>query len=387
MSANRWLLPDAIEDVLPPAAARIESLRRMLLDMFQRHGYKFIMPPLLEYVESLVTGSSHDLDLRTFKLVDQISGRMLGIRADITPQVARIDAHLLNSRGVARLCYCGSVLHTLPAGFNATREPLQIGAEIYGHQGIEADIEIVSLLNEVLQLSSLDAIRIDLGHVDIFHALLRDAGLNAAAEQAIFSALQTKDIPALRELTQGINEPGRAALLALPELYGGREVLDRARQLLPREKAWRALDELQQLADALPALPIGFDLADLRGYDYHSGIVFAAYHANSSGAIALGGRYDEIGKAYGRARPATGFSMDLRIISQLSPLEQEQPAILAPWNRDEQLKREVIRLREQGEIVWCQLPGHENTLNEINCDRQLVLRDGKWVVEPISTSK
>ena len=380
---NRWLLPDAIEDGLPLEAARIESLRRMLLDMFGSHGYKFIMPPLLEYVESLVTGSSHDLDLRTFKLVDQISGRMLGIRADITPQVARIDAHLLNRRGVTRLCYCGSVLHTLPLGFNATREPLQIGAEIYGHQGIEADIEIVGLLSDALRLSSLDAIRIDLGHVEIFHALLRDAGLNAAAEQAIFSALQAKDIPALRELTQGMNESSRTALLALPELYGGREVLDRARKLLPPKKVGRALDELQQLADAMPALPIGFDLADLRGYDYHSGIVFAAYHANSSSAIALGGRYDEIGKAYGQARPATGFSMDLRIISQLSPLEQEQSAILAPWSSDDQLDLEVLRLRERGEIVWRQLPGHEDTLNETNCDRQLVLRNGKWIVEPI----
>ncbi|MFY9327721.1 MAG: ATP phosphoribosyltransferase regulatory subunit [Georgfuchsia sp.] len=387
MSANHWLLPDAIEDVLPLDAARIESLRRLLLDMFQSHGYKFIMPPLLEYVESLVTGSSHDLDLRTFKLVDQISGRTLGLRADITPQVARIDAHPLNRHGISRLCYCGSVLHTLPEGFNATREPLQIGAEIYGHQGIEADIEIVCLLSEVLRLSSLDAIRIDLGHVGIFHALLRDAGMNAVAEQAIFSALQAKDIPTLRELTQGMNESSRSALLALPELYGGREVLDRARRLLPAEKTELALNELQQLAEALPELPISFDLADLRGYDYHNGIVFAAYHANSSGAIALGGRYDEIGKSYGKARPATGFSMDLRIISQLSPQEQESFAILAPWNNDNQLSIEVLRLRELGEIVWRQLPGHEGTQDETNCDRQLVLRDGKWLVEPISTSK
>ena len=380
---NRWILPDAIEDVLPSEAARIESLRRLLLDMFRQHGYKFIMPPLLEYADSLAGGSSHDLDLRTFKLVDQISGRTLGIRADITPQVARIDAHLLNHRGVERLCYCGSVLHTLPAGFNATREPLQIGAEIYGHQGIEADIEIIQLLSDTLQLSSLDAFRLDLGHVDIFHTLTRDAGLNASAKLAMFSALQTKDISALSELTQGMSESDRAALLALPELYGGRAVLDRARKLLPLNKVGRALDELQQLADAMPALPIGFDLADLRGYDYHSGVVFAAYHAGSSSAIALGGRYDEIGKAYGQARPATGFSLDLRVIAQLSPLEPERFAILAPWIMDDQLSLEITRLRAQGEIVWRQLPGHEGTLHETNCDRQLVLRNGKWIVEPI----
>jgi ATP phosphoribosyltransferase regulatory subunit len=383
MSANRWILPDAIEDVLPVQAARIESLRRQLLDMFQLHGYELIMPPLLEYVESLVTSSSHDLNLRTFKLIDQISRRTLGIRADITPQVARIDAHLLNRRGVVRLSYCGSVLHTLPAGFNATREPLQIGAELYGHQGIEADIEMVWLLNDALRLCSLNAVRIDLGHVGIFHALTRDAGLNVATEQAIFSALQAKDVPALTELTQGINATDRNALLALPQLYGGRDVISRARKLLPLRKVGAALDELQQLADAMPALPISFDLADLRGYAYHSGIVFAAYHTNSSGAIALGGRYDDIGKTYGQARPATGFSMDLRVISQLSSLAVEHSSILAPWNNDERLLVAVQRLREQGEIVWCQLPGHENTRDEIHCDRQLVLRDGHWVVESI----
>ena len=375
---NRWILPDAIEDVLPAEAARIESMRRILLDKFQLHGFELIMPPLLEYVESLVSGSGHDLDLRTFKLIDQISGRTLGLRADITPQVARVDAHLLNRRGVVRLCYCGSVLHTLPAGFNATREPLQIGAELYGHKGIEADVEIVALLSESLHLCSLDSIRIDLGHVGIFNALIREAGLDAMIERAIFSALQSKDVPALRELTQGIKEADRKALLALPELYGGRETLARARKLLPLKKAGAALDELQQLADAMPSsLQIGFDLADLRGYDYHSGVVFAAYHADSSGAIALGGRYDDIGKAYGQARPATGFSMDLRVISQLSSLALKHSAILAPWVVDAKLDKAIRKLREQGEIVWRELPGHEDNRKENHCDRQLVLRGGK----------
>lgn len=383
MSANRWMLPDAIEDVLPGESRRIESLRRALLDMFGLHGYKLIMPPLLEYVESLVTDSSRDLDLRTFKLVDQISGRMLGIRADITPQVARIDAHLLNCRGIARLCYCGSVLHTLPADFNATREPLQIGAELYGHQGIEADIEMVWLLASALQLSSLSPIRIDLGHVGIFHALTQEIGFDAAQEKAVLSALQAKDVPTLRELTQNIDAPSREALLILPELYGGREVIERARSVLPAQKAGAALNELQQLADALPGLPICFDLSDLRGLDYHTGIVFAAYHDNFSSAIALGGRYDEIGKIYGQARPATGFSMDLRVISRLSSLTIERSAILAPWSMDDSLNLAILRLREQGEIVWRQLPGHEDSAHETPCERQLVLRDGKWVVEPL----
>ena len=378
-----WRLPDAIEDVLPAEAERIEALRRSLLDQFSSHGFDLIMPPLLEYVESLVSGTGHDLDLRTFKLVDQISGRTLGLRADITPQVARIDAHLLNRRGVVRLCYCGSVLHTLPAGFNATREPLQIGAELYGHKGIEADVEIVTLLNDALKICSLASVRIDLGHVDVFHSLIRDAKLDANTERAIFAALQSKDVPALSALTQGINAADRKALMALPDLYGGRDVIARARKVLPLKKVGAALKELQQLADAMPSgLQIGFDLADLRGYDYHSGIVFAAYHAESSGAIALGGRYDDIGKAYGQARPATGFSMDLRVISQLSSLALSRSVIFAPWVVDSKLDRTIARLREKGEIVWRDLPGHKSSRNENPCVRQLVLRGDKWIVVP-----
>jgi ATP phosphoribosyltransferase regulatory subunit len=382
---TRWILPDAIEDILPAEARHIETLRRLLLDGLASRGYEFIVPPMLGYIESLVTGSSDDLDLRTFKLVDQLSGRTLGVRADITPQVARIDAHLLNRKGITRLCYCGTVLHTLPAGFNATREPLQFGAEIYGHAGIEADIEIVWLLSETLRLCSLEASRIDLGHVGIFHALTEKAGLDTATEQQLFSALQAKNIPELQALTQSMEQPIRSALLALPDLYGGRDVLQRARdQLPPLPQIIKALDDLQQLADIVPSLPIGFDLSDLRGYNYHSGIVFAAYHKAASGAIALGGRYDEVGAAYGRARPATGFSMDLREIARLMPLNVTQSAILAPWDQDDRLNAEVIRLRDQGEIVVRELPGHEGTWQETGCDRQLVRRGKKWLVEPLS---
>ncbi len=382
---SSWLLPDAIEDILPAEARQIEILRRLLLDDFERRGYEFIMPPMLGYIESLVTGSSDDLDLRTFKLVDQISGRTLGIRADITPQVARIDAHLLNRNGVSRLCYCGSVLHTLPAGFNATREPLQFGAEIYGHAGIEADIEIVWLLSETLRLCALEASRIDLGHVGIFHALVKSADIDTCAEQTLFAALQSKNIPELESLTQSMAAPVRSALLALPGLYGEREVLERARkELPPLPQITIALDELQQLADIMAGLPVGFDLADLRGYHYHSGVVFAAYHAAASGAIALGGRYDEVGAAYGRARPATGFSMDLREISRLMPLQSYRSSILAPWSQDDDLNAEVLRLRSQGEIVVRELPGHQGSWREAGCDRQLVRRGKQWLVEPLT---
>ena len=377
-----WLLPEAIEDILPAEAQRIEAIRRRLLDDFATRGYQLVMPPLLEHLDSLLSGGGEDVNLRTFKLVDQTSGRSLGVRADITPQVARIDAHLLNRQGIARLCYCGSVLHTLPAGFNATREPLQIGAELYGHAGIEADIEIIGLLIASLKLCTLDAARIDLGHVGIFHALTSSASVDGTTEKMMFAALQAKDIPALTDLVAGIAEPARSALLALPTLYGGREVLKRARMLLPATAAiTMALDQLQQVADAMPTLPIGFDLADLRGYQYHCGIVFAAYHAKASGAIALGGRYDGVGQAFGRARPATGFSMDLREVTRLLPPTSTSSTVFAPFVQDEKLTAEIQRLRSQGEIVWCDLPGHADEDNL--CDRKLLLCDGKWVVAAI----
>lgn len=385
MANQRWLLPEAIEDVLPRDATRIELLRRSLLDEFSRHGYDFVIPPLLEYVESLLTGSSHDLDLRTFKLVDQLSGRSMGVRADITPQVARIDAHLLNRKGVARLSYCGSTLHTLPAGFNATREPLQIGAELYGHAGLEADIEVIRLLAAALDSSNIAASRFDLGHVAVFRALAQKAGLAAGAEEELFDALQGKDVPAVRELVAGVAEPVRSALLALPEFYGDRRVLARAAQVLPAlPEIAAALSDLHRIADALSDLPLSFDLADLRGYHYHSGVVFAAYCAGSAGAVALGGRYDDFGRTYGRARAATGFSMDLRELARLSlPDGAAQGAILAPWPEDDALHAEALRLRAQGERVVLALPGHEGTWREAGCDRILVRRGDDWIIESL----
>ena len=381
---RRWLLPEAIEDVLPVEARQVESVRRALLDEFRLHGYELVMPPLLEYLDSLLTGSGRDLDLRTFKLVDQISGRSMGLRADITPQVARIDAHLLNRKGVARLCYCGSVLHALPSTLNATREPLQIGAELYGHGGLEADAEVIRLLARSLELAGVRTTRLDLGHVGIFPALAVCGELDAELEEELFAVLQAKDVPTLRELVAGVAEPARSALLALPDCYGGVEVLERAQRLLPdAPEIGRALDDLRRLARELADLPLGFDLADLRGYHYHSGVVFAAYCAAHSGAIALGGRYDKIGKAFGRGRAATGFSLDLREVIRAVGATAAPPAILAPCNGGPGLRQAIGALRAGGEIVIEMLPGQDSNWQECGCDRRLVSRGGEWRVESI----
>jgi ATP phosphoribosyltransferase regulatory subunit len=311
----KWVLPEYIEDILPAEAMRIETLRRLILDLFFKNEYELVIPPLLEYTDSLLTGTGHDLELRTFKVVDQLSGRMMGLRADITPQVARIDAHLLNREGVTRLCYCGSVLHTRPAGASATREPVQIGAELYGEAGVEADVEILQLLCQALELAGARNARVDIGHVAVFRAIAHSGEMNGELERDLFEALQKKDVPALKVLTKKLEPKTRDALLLLPELYGGAEVLDLAEKRLPKlPELTRALGTLRKLARAC-RIPAGFDLAELRGYHYHSGVVFDAYCGGVSGAVARGGRYDEVGKAFGRARPATGFSIDLRSLA------------------------------------------------------------------------
>ena len=316
----KWLLPEFIEDILPAEAMRVETLRRRILDLFFENRYELVMPPLIEYTDSLLTGTGRDLELRTFKVVDQLSGRMMGLRADITPQVARIDAHLLNRDGVTRLCYCGSVLHTRPAGPAATREPIQIGAELYGDAGIEADLEVLRLLCRALELAGVRNARIDIGHVSVFRAIAHAAAdLAPELEAQLFEALQKKDVPTLKELTKKLNPKTREALLLLPEFYGGVEVLDAAEKKLPKlAELTRALGTLRALAKAC-SLPVSLDLAELRGYRYHTGVVFDAYCDGGAGAasqpIARGGRYDEVGKAFGRARPATGFSIDLRSLA------------------------------------------------------------------------
>ena len=384
---QNWLLPEYIQDMLPDEAWRIERMRAQFLELLRASGYQMVAPPLLEYAESLLIGDSRDVDLRTFKLVDQLSGRTLALRADITPQAARIDAHLLNCRGVTRLCYAGSVLHTQPVGLTRTRELLQIGAELYGHGGLESDLEIQRLMLQALALLGIGDVHLDLGHVGVFRALANHAGLDRELENELFSALQGKDSAALQSLAQPLEAVLRAALLALPMLYGDcAEVLARARRELPGYPGIHtALDELETVTRKLRPLAsgVGIDLADLRGYHYHSGMVFAAYHAGSHDAIALGGRYDDLGKSFGRARAATGFSMDLRQLYRLLPPQVAQPGICAPHLDDAALHDKIAQLRAAGEAVVVDLLGDTALRAELQCDRELVLRDGAWQVIPV----
>ncbi|HTR10738.1 MAG TPA: ATP phosphoribosyltransferase regulatory subunit [Paraburkholderia sp.] len=379
---STWLLPENIADVLPSEARKIEELRRRLLDRFRAYGYEMVMPPLLEYLESLLVGSGRDLNLRTFKLVDQLSGRTLGLRADITPQVARIDAHLLNRQGVTRLCYAGNVLHTRPRGLHATREQIQIGAEIYGHAGLEADLEIQQLLLDALRLAGLTKVRLDLSHAGVLAAIFEADPQAAALGDAVYEALAGKDVPRLAELTQNLEPVSRDALRALPSLYGDASVIDEARKRLPALPGIaRALDDLAFLVRGIEGAELMIDLADLAGYAYHSGVMFSAYVDGVPNAVARGGRYDKVGEAYGRARAATGFSLDLREVARISPVEARSSAILAPWRHDEALRAAISALRDAGEVVIQALPGHEHDMDEFACDRVLVERDGVWVVE------
>ncbi|WP_028224460.1 ATP phosphoribosyltransferase regulatory subunit [Paraburkholderia ferrariae] len=379
---STWLLPENIADVLPSEARKIEELRRRLLDRFRAYGYEMVMPPLLEYLESLLTGSGRDLNLRTFKLVDQISGRTLGLRADMTPQVARIDAHLLNRQGVTRLCYAGNVLHTRPRGLHATREQIQIGAEIYGHAGLEADLEIQQLMLDALRLAGLAKVRLDLCHAGVLAALFEADPAAAALGDALYEALAGKDVPRLAELTADLAPLTRDALRALPSLYGDAGVLEEARTRLPALPGIaRALDDLAFLVGEIGGAELMIDLADLGGYAYHSGVMFSAYVDGVPNAVARGGRYDKVGEAYGRARAATGFSLDLREVARISPVEARSSAILAPWRHDEALRTAVAALRDAGEVVIQALPGHEHDMDEFAFDRVLVERNGAWLVE------
>ena len=385
---SAWVLPDHIADVLPSEARHIEELRRELLDTARGYGYELVMPPLLEHLESLLTGTGEALDLQTFKLVDQLSGRMMGLRADTTPQVARIDAHLLNRSGVARLCYCGPVLHTRPDRPHATREPLQFGAEIYGHAGLEADLEILLLAMDCLKATQVSPLTVDLADARIVRSLLAGAGLAPQALAQLHAALATKDSSALAGLSRGLPGPLREGLAALVHLYGDASVLSQARRHLPPSPMLNeALDHLEWMAGHLAGATVSFDLADLRGYAYYSGVRFGIYTPGASDALVRGGRYDEVGAVFGRNRPAVGFSLDVKELVGVVAKRPLKAAIRAPWRGDAgegaQLRATIAGLREQGETVVCVLPGHESQVDEFHCDRELVAEQGRWVVRAL----
>ncbi len=384
---SAWLLPDHIADVLPSEARHIEELRRALLDTARAYGYELVMPPLLEHLDSLLTGTGEALDLQTFKLVDQLSGRSLGLRADTTPQVARIDAHLLNRAGVTRLCYCGPVVHTRIDRPHATREPLQLGAEIYGHGGLEADLESLELAQSCLRAAGLKELSIDLGDVRIIDAVLEGVALDAVKLGKIHAALAAKDVAELQRLGADLPPDVRESLLALPSLFGDLSVLEQAAHRLRSSPLLeRALGDLRWLADRLE-VPLSFDLADLRGYAYYTGVRFSLFAAQSAGApmteLVRGGRYDEVGAVFGRKRPAAGFSLDLKELVAAVSIPASQSAIRAPWGTEVGLRAAVAQLRLAGETVVCVLPGHEHEVDEFHCDRILVERGGQWVVQAL----
>jgi ATP phosphoribosyltransferase regulatory subunit len=385
---SAWVLPDHIADVLPSEARHIEELRRELLDTARGYGFELVMPPLLEHLESLLTGTGEALDLQTFKLVDQLSGRMMGLRADTTPQVARIDAHLLNRQGVARLCYCGPVLHTRPDRPHATREPLQFGAEIYGHAGLEADLEALLLALDCLRAARVEELTVDMADVRIVRSLLAGVPVDAAALVRVHAALAAKDASELAALTRDFPAAAREGLRALLSLYGDEKVLAEAQKVLPASKALQeALSNLRWLAGHLQGAKVSFDLADLRGYAYYSGARFAIYTPGASDALVRGGRYDEVGAVFGRNRPAVGFSLDVKELVGVVAKPPLKAAIRAPWldtGADAAALRAAIALlRMQGETVVCVLPGHESEVDEFQCDRELALQAGRWMVKAV----
>lgn len=387
--SRAWLLPEHVADVLPAEARRVELLRRRLLDLAATHGFELVIPPLVEHVDSLLSGTAGELDLKTFKLVDQISGRQLGLRADITPQAARIDAHLLNREAVVRLCYCGSVLHARPVGPSARRELLQFGAEIFGHAGLEADLEVQQLALEGVAASGADGLVIDLADARILRGVLAGAALDAPALQQVAQALALKDTPRVQALAATLPTEAAQGLLEMPHLYGGPEVLQRARDRLPARPLIRqALDDLDWLASHLHrafggGLRVGFDLADMGGYAYYSGPRFAVYGHGFPDALARGGRYDEVGAVFGRNRPAVGFSLDVLALAAHAPERPATTAIRATWGEEAGLRDAVRRLREQGEIVVYEQAGTPAFTDSHDFDRELVQVGDRWVVRAI----
>jgi ATP phosphoribosyltransferase regulatory subunit len=385
---SAWVLPDHIADVLPSEARHIEELRRELLDTARSYGYELVMPPQLEYLESLLTGTGEALDLQTFKLVDQLSGRTMGLRADTTPQVARIDAHLLNRSGVARLCYCGPVLHTAPAKPHATREPQQFGAEMYGHAGPEADLEVLLLAIDCLQRAGVKDITVDLADARLVRGLLAGVTATPAQLEQVHAALAAKDAATLAERTIGFPAASREGLAALVHMYGDEKVLiDAEKAFKPNKYMHEQLLNLKQLAGSVkaaqPQVNVSFDLADSRGYAYYTGVRFAIYTPGATDALVRGGRYDEVGSVFGRNRPAVGFSLDVKELVGVVPARALKAAIRAPWGTEPGLRAAVQGLRTRGETVVCVLPGHEHEVQEFTCDRELVQAAGQWVVKAI----
>lgn len=389
---ERWLLPDGVEEILPAEARRVETLRRRLLDLFASWGYEFVMPPLIEYLESLQIGASRDLDLQTFKVTDHLTGRLMGVRPDMTPQAARIDAHYLKREAPVRLCYLGSVLRTRPEDFGGSREPLQLGAELYGHAGAEADAEILSLMIEALRLAEIRDAHFDLGHVGVFRGLAAQAKLSAEQEKDLFDALQRKarsDVESLLAETEAPTSSKRM-LASLLDFSGGQEVLTRARKQwreVPKPVT-RALDELEAVANLVTkrdrATELNFDLAELSGYHYYTGVVFSAFVPGHGQAFARGGRYDGIGRAFGRDRAATGFGADIRQWLRVSTAPAlTLTGVLAPSGDDTALQDEIARLRGEGERVVARLPGDKSPASEFGCDRELVKKGGSWIIQPV----
>lgn len=390
---TRWLLPAGIEEVLPENAVILESYRRKLLDLYASWGYRLVIPPFIEFLDSLLIGECDDLNLQTFKLTDQLSGKTMGIRADMTPQVARIDAHMIKANAPTRLCYCGTVLHTRPESAGGTRSPLQIGAELYGHQGLASDIEVICLMVTTLNVSGVDKIILDLGHTGILEALIKKAGLTAEAESDLFSMLQRKSTPDIEDLLASVecSSEIKQALITLVSLHGASDVLDKAREQLSigGEDLSQCLDYIEtlssELSQRLDNIEIHYDLAESRGYHYQHGIVFSAFCATSGSELARGGRYDNIGETFGRARPATGFSADLRNLINASDHNSENGcnAIFAPANNDQELIDTIAELRAQGETVINALTTDKNEAKQVGCTRTLENENNKWVIKEI----
>ena len=389
---NRWLLPEGVEEILPPKAIELEQLSRTIIDLFSTWGYVFVIPPMVEYLESLLTGTGEDLDLKTFKLTDQLSGRLMGIRADITPQVARIDAHLLKRDTPTRLCYLGSVLHTRPGKSGDTRAPLQVGAELYGHSGVASDIEIVKLMLATLKQVGINQTYIDLGHIGIFRTLSYDSSLSNAQQAQVFEALQRKAKDELKSFYKEWNITNAAsnALLELVDMNGDVAVLDEAKKLLGKlsPESAQYIDEVKALAESITGqteVSINVDLAELRGYHYHTGMVYTAFVPGEGDGIAFGGRYDDIGSAFGRARPATGFSTDVKsLLKHQSIINKTPSSIFAPTSPDVALHEKINTLRKTGSIVVEELEGQQASASEMNCDQQLTIENGEWIVKDIN---